>query len=178
MRTRKVNWRTTLAAAGCVFGLAVATNAAPATAAGADPRPSAATSRSHASDLAQIDRQRQIQEEAWAEGDAAKYATIFTDDADFVTFNGDHMATKREIVEGMQYYFDTYLANTRLLQYDERIRFPRRDLAIIVRTGCVLWNDETTCSEDALSVNTNVAVKRHGRWLFETFQNTRIRPLR
>jgi uncharacterized protein (TIGR02246 family) len=129
-------------------------------------------------DLVALQDLRERQDLAWERGDARAYAAVYTSDADLVTFNGDHMSTRAGIEEGMEYYFATYLHGTRLLQQDERIRFPEPDLAVIVRTGCVLWPGETACTDEALSVNTNIAVKRHGRWLYTSFQNTRIRPLR
>lgn len=129
-------------------------------------------------DLVALQELRERQDLAWERGDARAYAAVYTSDADLVTFNGDHMSTRAGVEEGMRYYFATYLRGTRLLQQDERIRFPEPDLAVIVRTGCVLWPGETACTDEALSVNTNVAVKSHGRWLYTSFQNTRIRPLR
>lgn len=129
-------------------------------------------------DLAALQDLRQRQDEAWAAGDARAYAALYTPDADLVTFNGDHMSTRAGIEEGMGYYFATYLSGTRLSQQDERIRFVEPDLAVIVRSGCVLWPGDSACTDEALSVNTNIAVKRHGRWLYTSFQNTRIRPLR
>jgi uncharacterized protein (TIGR02246 family) len=132
----------------------------------------------HDRDLAALQELRQRQDAAWARGDARAYAALYTPDADLVTFNGDHMSTRAGIEEGMGYYFTTYLRGTRLLQQDERIRFVEADLAIIVRSGCVLWPGQSACTEESLSVNTNVAEKRHGRWLYTSFQNTRVRPLR
>lgn len=128
-------------------------------------------------DVAALQELRQRQDRAWERGDARAYAALYTKDADVVTFNGDHLSTRAGIEEGMGHYFTTYLKGTRLLQQDQRIRFPEADLAVIVRTGCVLWPGETACTDEALSVNTNVAVKRHGHWLYTSFQNTRIRPL-
>jgi uncharacterized protein (TIGR02246 family) len=131
----------------------------------------------HDRDLAALQELRERQEEAWARGDARAYAAVYTPDADVITFNGDHLSTRAGIEEGMAYYFATYLSGTRLLQQDERVRFVEPDLVVIVRSGCVLWPGESACTEEALSVNTNVAVKRHGRWLYTSFQNTRVRPL-
>lgn len=147
--------------------------------AGGSPATAAATPTPPApsSDLAALQRLRDLQEDAWARGDAAAYAAVYTGDADVVTFNGDHLQSRAGIETGMRHYFTTYLQGTRLLQQDERVRFVERDTAVIVRRGCVLWPGETACSADALSVNTNVAVKRHGSWLYTSFQNTRVRPL-
>lgn len=73
----------------------------------------------------------------------------------------------------MQYYFDTYIDHTVLKETSEEIRYVNRDLVVIVRTACQLENGETECREDSLSTNTNVLTKRHGKWLQESFQNTR-----
>ncbi|GIG87955.1 SgcJ/EcaC family oxidoreductase [Plantactinospora endophytica] len=157
-----------------VVGAAVVGGMTPAVAATPPAGRDAAASRQH--DLAALDRLQERQEDAWARGDGAAYAAIHTPDADVVTFNGDHLRTRAGIEAGMQSYFDMYLRGTRLSTLTEQVRFPEPDLAVIVRTGCVLWPGETTCSEEALSVNTNIAVKRHGTWWYTSFQNTRIRP--
>jgi uncharacterized protein (TIGR02246 family) len=128
-------------------------------------------------DLAQLQDLRQRQDAAWAAGDAAAYAALYTTDGDVVTFNGDHLRGRAGIESGMRYYFATYLRGTRLLQNDERIRFIEPDTVVIVRTGCVLWPGEASCTAEGMSINTNIAVKRHGRWLYTSFQNTRVRPL-
>lgn len=117
---------------------------------------------------------RQQQADAWYAEDGAAFAATFTEDADLVTFNGDHLRTRDGIAEGMQYYFDTYIDHTKLHTIDEHIRFAGPNLAVIVRTGCQLVPPSTTCRPDSLSRNTNVMVKRHGRWLQESFQNTRV----
>ncbi|WP_229070979.1 SgcJ/EcaC family oxidoreductase [Actinoplanes sp. DH11] len=167
---RAPRWRAALVSMVAVPSIALGAAAGPAAA-----EPSASSIQDR--DLVALQELRQRQDQAWARGDARAYAALYTSDADVVTFNGDHLSTRAGIEEGMGYYFTTYLRGTRLLQRDQRIRFPEPDLAVIVRTGCVLWPGETACTEEALSVNTNVAVKRHGRWLYTSFQNTRIRPL-
>jgi uncharacterized protein (TIGR02246 family) len=137
-----------------------------------------ADSRTHGGgDQAAFNQLRQRQEDAWARGDGTAWAATFTQDGDMVTFNGDYLHGRDGITARMQHYFDTYLQGTRLLMLTEHVRYTEPDTAVIVRTGCVLWADQTTCTDEALSVNTNVLVKRHGRWLQTSFQNTRIRPI-
>jgi uncharacterized protein (TIGR02246 family) len=148
---------TVLAAVALVTGTAVA----PAAAKGEDPRTAFA-------------RILQQQTDAWYEEDGAAFAATFTPDGDVVTFNGDHLRTRQGIAEGMQYYFDNYIDHTKLRTLDEHVRFAGPDLAVIVRTSCQLVPPATECRPDSLSRNTNVMVKRHGRWLQESFQNTRI----
>lgn len=142
--------------------------------AGAAP-PSAA--QELASDLQAIEDLRVRQHDAWKNGDGAAYAEIHTHDADVVTFSGDLLHGHDEIASGMQYFFDTYVGGTELKQVSETIAFPRPDMAIIIRTGCVLWNGETECTDEALSRNTSVALKSDGQWLIRSFQNTRLDPL-
>lgn len=144
--------------------IAAGTAAAPAQAKGEDP-------------LAAFDRIREQQADAWYAEDGAAFAATFTADGDVVTFNGDHLRTRKGIADGMQYYFDTYIDHTKLHTLDEHVRFAGPDLAIIVRTGCQLVPPSTDCRPDSLSRNTNVMVKRHGRWLQESFQNTRVMTL-
>jgi uncharacterized protein (TIGR02246 family) len=153
-------------------GVAALTTPTAAVAAVPEPVPAAP-----GGDQTAFDRLRAKQEDAWARGDAAAWATTFTPDGDMVTFNGDHLHGREHITTRMQHYFDTYLKDTRLLMLTEQVRYAEPDIAIIVRTGCVLWNQETTCTDEALSVNTNVLVKRHGQWTQTSFQNTRIRPI-
>jgi uncharacterized protein (TIGR02246 family) len=132
---------------------------------------------SRTGDQAAFNRLRSQQDDAWARGDGAAWAATFTQDGDMVTFNGDHLHGRDQITTRMQHYFDAYLRDTRLLMLTEQTRYVEPDTVIIVRTGCVLWDEETTCTDEALSVNTNVLVNRHGRWLQTSFQNTRIRPI-
>jgi uncharacterized protein (TIGR02246 family) len=132
---------------------------------------------SHGGDQAAFDRLRGQQEVAWADGNGAAWAATFTRDGDMVTFNGDHLHGREQITTRMQHYFDTYLQGTRLLMLTEQVRYAEPDVAIIVRTGCVLWDQQTTCTDEAMSVNTNVLVEQHGHWVQTSFQNTRIRPI-
>lgn len=142
--------------------------------AGAAP-PSAA--QELASDLQAIEELRVRQHDAWKNGDGDAYAAIHTHDADVVTFSGDLLHGHDEIASGMQYFFDTYVGGTELKEVSENVAFPRPDMAIIIRTGCVLWNGETECTDEALSRNTSVALKTDGQWLIRSFQNTRLDPL-
>ncbi|WP_158303071.1 SgcJ/EcaC family oxidoreductase [Prauserella endophytica] len=127
--------------------------------------------------LAAFDRIRDQQADAWYREDSAAFAATFTADGDVVTFNGDHLRTRDGIEEGMRFYFEHYIDHTRLRTVDEHVRFAGPDLAIIVRTGCQLEPKGTECREDSLSRNTNVMVKRQGRWLQQSFQNTRVMEL-
>jgi uncharacterized protein (TIGR02246 family) len=156
--------RTRIAA---VVGAAILTILASAAAPGAE-------TVDNKGDLAAFDRILQQQHDAWYEEDGAKFAATFTQEADFVTFNGDHLTTREGIATGLQYYFDKYIDHTQLKDLDQHIRFAGQNMAVIVRTSCQLVPPSTECRDGSLTRNTNVLVKRNGKWLQESFQNTRV----
>jgi uncharacterized protein (TIGR02246 family) len=129
-------------------------------------------------DLAALQQIRDQQYDAWFAEEGAAFAASFTANADLVTFNGDHLTTRAGIAAGMQYYFDNFIDHTRIKLTGEQVRFVGSELAVIVRTTCLLEPPSTTCRDGSLSRNTNVMVKAHGRWQQESFQNTRVVPLR
>lgn len=128
-------------------------------------------------DRSAIRQLRLRQEDAWARGDGDAYASIYEQDADLINFFGEHLHGKETIATTMQGYFDSVLSGTRLRQLDEQLRFITPDLAVALRTTCVLPADEDTCPESGIFVNSNVAVKSGGEWRITSFQNTLIQPM-
>lgn len=124
-------------------------------------------------DLAKLEQIQAAQYDAWVREDGAAFAATFTPDADVITFSGDHLRTREGIAAGMQYYFDNYVNHSAIREITENVRFAGRDLAVIVRSTCLVDPGETECRADSMSTNTNVLVRKHGRWLQESFQNTR-----
>jgi uncharacterized protein (TIGR02246 family) len=114
------------------------------------------------------------QQDAWFNEDGKAFAATFTKDADFVTFNGDHLQTRDGIAQGLQYYFDKYIDHNHIKVLDETVNVTTGDLALIVRTTCLVQPPGTDCREGSLSRNTNVLVKRRGQWQQQSFQDTRI----
>lgn len=128
-------------------------------------------------DLAAFDAILRAQADAWFAEDGAGFAATFWPDGDMVTFNGDHLNGREEIAVRMQYYFDNYMDPTHIEVLSTDITFARPDLAVIVRSTCLLVGENDPCREGSLSTNTNVMLKRHGRWMQQSFQNTRQTPL-
>lgn len=127
--------------------------------------------------LEAFDDLRRRQYQAWADEDGAAFAATFTRDADFVSFNGEHLQTRDGIAEGLQYFFDNYIEPSTIHMTDEDVTFVGPSMAVVVRTTCLINQGETECRDGSLSVNTNVMVRRHGVWLQQSFQNTRKDPL-
>ncbi|GAA1019939.1 hypothetical protein Aple_037060 [Acrocarpospora pleiomorpha] len=129
-------------------------------------------------DKAAIDKNLAQQHAAWFNEDGAAFAATFHKDSDVVTFNGDHLSGREGIAKAMQYYFDKYIEKSRIRVLDEQpVHWVERDIAVIVRKTCFVPVAETECREDSLTRNINVYVKRDGRWLQSTFQNSRVTPL-
>jgi uncharacterized protein (TIGR02246 family) len=126
----------------------------------------------HHDDQAAFDAILERQEQAWIDEDGA-FAATFHEDGDLVTFNGDHMAGREAIAEGMQHYFDGYIEGSRIHTLSEQVRYVESDVVVIVRESCLIDEGETACREDSRSTNTNVLTREHGEWLQTSFQNTR-----
>jgi uncharacterized protein (TIGR02246 family) len=163
-------WRTAVAGvAALALGVTLTAGAAGA-AAGQD-------QAGRVPDKVAFDRLLQQQADAWTHESGAEFAATFHPDADVVTFNGDHLRGRTEIAREMQRYFDTYIEDTTFRTLSEQIRYLEPDIAVIVRTSCLITAPATTCRDDSLSINTNVLHRKHGRWLQASFQNTRVEPL-
>ncbi|MFI9403785.1 SgcJ/EcaC family oxidoreductase [Nocardia sp. NPDC052316] len=128
-------------------------------------------------DEAKLLRLLATQSAAWAAGDGAAFAATFTPDADFVSVIGEFIRGRTELAAVMQEGFDGFMQGTRLSDPETTaIRFPTPDVAVMVTSGvCVLRSGRAGCRPEDLSVQTRVALRCAGEWLFTTFQNTRIR---
>lgn len=91
-----------------------------------------------------------------------------------VVFDGTRVATREGIEQYMAFVFPEFLRDTRLSAEVESMRLVAPQTIVMISIGCVLRPGETVCPAPALSRQTNVIVKKHGRWLFSSFQNTRI----
>jgi uncharacterized protein (TIGR02246 family) len=118
----------------------------------------------------------QALQDAWNRGDAAGYASLFTDDADFVAWNGSRGHGRQAIEDGHRRLFDGPLAGSRMVLVDddtESLRFIRPDVAIMVTSGAVTPAGQSATSPDHQSVQTFVLIKSGDRWRIAAFQNTR-----
>ena len=109
---------------------------------------------------------------AWGRGDGHAYGALFTDDADYVGFDGSHTKGRRAIAEWHQKLFETWLKGTRLTGQIEGLRFLSPDVALVLATGATLMPGKDRPVRP--SIQTLVAVKRDGTWRFASFHNTRI----
>ncbi len=114
--------------------------------------------------------------EAWGDTDA--YAALFTEDGDYVAFDGSHARGRSEIAKAHRPLFEGILKGSRLVDVGipVEVRFLSPDVALVHSGGAVLRSHQKKPSRRAISVQTLVAVKQEDCWLFAAFQNTRYRP--
>lgn len=113
---------------------------------------------------------------AWAHGDARAYAACFTADADYVTFIGSHYQGRAAIEACHTPLFARFQKHSRLDADITQLRFVGPDAALVHAKGAVVKGSRRRTRRNT-KVQTYVAVRQDGRWLFAAFQNTRYHPL-
>jgi uncharacterized protein (TIGR02246 family) len=123
----------------------------------------------------------QALQDAWSRGDAAGYASLFTDDSDFVAWNGSYGRGRQAIEDAHRPLFDGPLAGSRMIlagdggefASPESLRLVRPDVAIMVTSGAVVLAGQSATGPDHESVQTFVLIKNGDRWRVAAFHNTR-----
>ena len=115
--------------------------------------------------------------DSWARGDAQAYGAEFTEDCDYVAFDGTRFRGPTEPQTHLAHLFDTVLKDSRLEGEAESVRFVTPDAAVVHWTGSVAYPWQERVKRRRLSRQTLVMVRRDGRWLATAFQNTRVKPI-
>jgi uncharacterized protein (TIGR02246 family) len=114
--------------------------------------------------------------DSWGRGDAAAYHADFTDDADYVSFDGSRRG-KADSISSHANLFPTVLYGSRLTGQVESVRFLTPDVAVVHLLGSIVEGWRQQPLRRRLSRQTMVVVRRNGRWQITAFHNTRVRPL-
>ena len=112
---------------------------------------------------------------AWNNGDGMLYASYFTEDADYVTFDGIHLHGRTENSHFHNKLFSGILKGSRLVGEIKQIRFISEKIAIIHQTGVVQLRFQRKAPVGRSSINTNVLVREGDEWKISAFHNCRIR---
>ena len=115
--------------------------------------------------------------QAWSDGDAAAYGTCFTEDCDYVSFDGTRAHGRAAMVEAHDQLFRGVLFGSALLGEVEAIRYLSADVALLHGTGSVLVAWRTQLPRRRLTRNTIVAVRASQGWRFTAMHNGRVRPM-
>ena len=111
--------------------------------------------------------------DAWNTGSGAAFAAPFTDDADFVVFEGTHLKGRQEIASFTQQIFDTVVKGSRLEGEVKFVRFLRSDLAVMHSVVRTILPGQSKASPGRDSMQMYVVTKRDGSWQAEEILNAR-----
>jgi uncharacterized protein (TIGR02246 family) len=115
--------------------------------------------------------------EDWGRGDGEAYGSRFTEDADYVAFDGTRTTGRQEISASHQRLFDRFLRGTHLTGHILSIKFPSPGVALVHATGGTVMRGKTRPSPERDSIQTLVAVREGADWRFAAFHNSRVRPI-
>jgi uncharacterized protein (TIGR02246 family) len=97
----------------------------------------------------------------------------FTDDADFVAFEGTHLKGREEIAVFHQRMFDTAVKGSRLEGEVKLVRLLSPELAVMHSVVRVTLRGQTEASPSRDSMQLTVVRKRDGDWRGEGLMNAR-----
>ena len=115
--------------------------------------------------------------EAWNEGSGKGFAAPFTDDADFVAFEGTHIKGRSEINSFHQQIFDTVVKGSHLEAEVKFVRLLNPELAYMHSVVRVTMPGESKPLPGRDSMQLFVVAKHNGEWKVEAVQNSRILTL-
>jgi uncharacterized protein (TIGR02246 family) len=109
---------------------------------------------------------------AW--GDAKAYAECFTPDADYIIANGMVEKGWKEIIDGHEIIFSAWARNSHLVGDIQSIRFLTGEVAFVIATGHIVYNDNRSSDDNKRTIYSLVAQKANDEWRFAAYQNTPI----
>lgn len=112
--------------------------------------------------------------DAWAAGDAVKWADQFADDVDFTVWNGMYFNGREANIKGHQQIFDTFYKGTKINPKIRKIRFLRDDVAIVHILPAGNERNDKQLENMPLVSPIMVFSKEKGKWKIVAFQNTPI----
>jgi uncharacterized protein (TIGR02246 family) len=111
--------------------------------------------------------------DGWNRGKGDGFAAPFAEDGDQVAFDGTRIEGRQQIAEFHQVLFDRFLSGTRLVGKVVDVRFLAPDVAVAHGIGGTVMPGDTDLAPERNSVQTLVAVKRHGEWRLARLHNSR-----
>lgn len=128
-----------------------------------------------AEDIQAIQALTKTMVQGWNTGDGELYSSVFGENADYVTFNGERYIGREHIAEAHQELFDGVLKGSTFENVNIiSIRFPLGHTAIVHMTGYVKQKWRKKAPESRKSIQTLVAIRKNEEWRFTSFHNTRV----
>jgi uncharacterized protein (TIGR02246 family) len=114
---------------------------------------------------------------AWTRGDAQGYGACFTEDSDYVSFDGTRAEGRQPMVDSHDKLFRGVLAGSALVGEIESIRYVSDDVAVVHANGSVLMPWRRTLPRRRLSRQTLVVRREGDGWRIAALHNGRVRPV-
>ncbi|MDI3402359.1 SgcJ/EcaC family oxidoreductase [Streptomyces cavernicola] len=115
--------------------------------------------------------------QAWTDNDAVTFGACFTEDADYVSYDGTRAVGRVALQDNHERLFRGVLAGSALVGDLESIRQVTADVALVHGTASVLmpWRSELPARR--LSRQTLVVVRTEAGWRISALHNGRVRPV-
>ena len=111
--------------------------------------------------------------DAWNAGDGAAFAAPFSDEADFVAWDGTHLKERQQIATFTQRVIDTVAKGSRLEGEVKFVKFLSPQLAVVHSAVRVTPAGQTKTSPSRDSMELTAVTKRNGKWYGEALMNAR-----
>ncbi|MFF3321973.1 SgcJ/EcaC family oxidoreductase [Streptomyces sp. NPDC002889] len=114
---------------------------------------------------------------AWKDGDAVAFGACFTEDSDYVSYDGTRAVGRAEHQGNHDRLFRGVLAGSKLVGEIEAIRHVTGDVAILYGTASVLMPWRSRLPRRRVSRQTVVVVHTGDGWRITAIHNGRVRPV-
>ena len=111
--------------------------------------------------------------DGWNAGNGSEFAAPYTDDSDYIGFDGTYLKGRQEIASLHQMLFDKFVKGSRLVGKIRSIRFLTPAIAIVVAVGGTVMAGQSDIDPERNSSHMLVAMKQNAIWRFTAFQNSR-----
>jgi uncharacterized protein (TIGR02246 family) len=115
--------------------------------------------------------------QAWTDGDAVAFGACFTEDSDYVSYDGTRAVGLDEHQANHDKLFRGVLTGSALVGEIEAIRYVTPDVAIVYGTASVLMPWRSKLPKRRLSRQTIVVVNTDDGWRITAIHNGRVRPV-
>src|ERR687885_1684315 len=112
--------------------------------------------------------------DGWNKGSGQAFAAPYTDDSDFIGFDGTYMKGRQQIASFHQMLFDKFLKGSSLIGRIRSVRFIAENVAIMIAVGGTVMTGQSDIEPERNSIHAIVAVKHDSNWYFTAFQNSRV----
>jgi uncharacterized protein (TIGR02246 family) len=109
-------------------------------------------------------------EEAWNNSNSDRFASVFAEDADFITVLGTHYNGRGSVETGHRRIFDTIFKNSHNRYSIAGVRFVRPDVVVVFVQARLSLQDGRTITARP----TMLLTRENGKWQVAVLQNTAV----